>query len=299
MKAPEITLYGYGYVGRAVAAFLERHYTLQIFDPAVRDPLVVNDRLALRATPFAVICVPTPSRSDGSCDTSIVEEIVDRSTHDCYLIKSTVVPGTTARLVAQTQKQIAFSPEYLGEGRYEIPFWKDMPHPTEMRLHSFHIFGGLRSTTQRWVELWQRVAGWGPTYAQTDSTTAELVKYMENAFLATKKIFCDEFYDVAQRIGVDYAELKELWLLDGRIGRSMTLIYPDSRGFGGKCLPKDVSALVRWAASEGHESELLTAVLEANERLRARTGRTPAPPDAILVDALRETGCGAEALPTA
>jgi UDPglucose 6-dehydrogenase len=253
-----ITIYGFGYVGQAVWRFLKDHYRVQVYDPSfpqeqikADDPILIRERADLEAAPYAVICVPTPMRKDGTCDTSIVEEVLRGSRHDYYLIKSTVVPGTTKRLIQSTKKKIAFSPEYIGEGKYEIPFWRNLPHPTNMKLHQFHIFGGDRAITTKWVEVWQKVAGWSPTYAQTDSTTAELVKYMENSFLATKKIFCDEFYSIAEAVGVDYNELKELWLLDGRMGRSMTLIYPESRGFGGKCLPKDVNAIVKRAEEAG------------------------------------------------
>mgnify|MGYP001588600365 FL=1 len=114
------------------------------------------------------------------------------------------------------------------------------------------------------------MAGWSPVYVQTDSTTAELVKYMENSFLAAKKIFCDEFFDIAQSFGVDYNELKELWLLDGRMGRSMTLIYPESRGFGGKCLPKDINAIVKQAEKQGYVPKLLKQVLSINKELRKK-----------------------------
>jgi UDPglucose 6-dehydrogenase len=271
----DITLYGFGYVGRAVWQFLEDHYQVQIFDPyyspvapVVDDPTIVRQKKELVQTDFAIICVPTQPRADGACDTSIVEDVIKNSKHKYYLIKSTITPGTTKRLVKSTKKQIAFSPEYIGEGKYEIPFWKDFPHPTNMKLHQFHIFGGERSLTTKWIELWQKVAGWSPTYAQTDSTTAELVKYMENSFLATKKIFCDEFYNIAQSLGVDYNELKELWLLDGRNGRSMTLIYPESRGFGGKCLPKDVNAIVKCAEVAGYQPKLLKQVLASNKEFR-------------------------------
>ncbi|TAL49410.1 hypothetical protein EPN83_00670 [Patescibacteria group bacterium] len=103
---------------------------------------------------------------------------------------------------------------------------------------------------------------------KTDSTTAELAKYMENAFLATKKIFCDEFYDIARSFDVDYNELKELWLLDGRMGRAMTLIYPEARGFGGRCLPKDVSAIIKHSEKWGHTPKLLKQVLSLNKELK-------------------------------
>ena len=68
--------------------------------------------------------------------------------------------------------------------------------------------------------------------------------YMENCYLATKVVFCNEFYDFAKKVGVDYNKLRETWLLDPRIGRSHTFVYDDNRGFGGSCLPKDTSAFV-------------------------------------------------------
>src|ERR1700704_757513 len=115
METPEITVYGFGYVGKAVVAFLERHYRIQIFDPFVEDPRVTKCWDDLRPTACAVICVPTPTKADGTCDIAAIEDLVRRSAHDFYLIKSTVTPGSTAGLAKSTNKQIAFSPEYLGE----------------------------------------------------------------------------------------------------------------------------------------------------------------------------------------
>ena len=63
-------------------------------------------------------------------------------------------------------------------------------------------------------------------------------------------------------------ELKELWLLDGRIGKAMTLIFPDARGFGGKCLPKDLNAIIQHAEKAGYEPKLLKQVLAVNKEVR-------------------------------
>ena len=255
---------------------------MNVCDPHIADDAIETHGADLKPhqqisdlppSDYAVICVPTPMGKTGAADTTTVKQIIKDSNHKWHLIKSTIPPGTTQELIKATKKQIAFSPEYIGEGggsKYEVPFWQGYPHPTNMKLHQFHIFGGARVVTKKWVEVWQKVAGWGPTYAQTDSTTAELVKYMENSYLATKKIFCDEFYDIAGALGVDYNELKELWLLDGRMGRAMTLIYPDSRGFTGKCLPKDVSAIIKRAEAAGYSPKLLKQVMATNKRLRKK-----------------------------
>lgn len=285
----KITLYGFGYVGKAVFNFLKDHYGVEVVDPhakeADKDGVLPGDKYPAHNffenreqmleglkgfwSKHAVICVPTPMSEDGSCDTSIVEEILKNTKHEFYLIKSTVPPGTIDYLASlDRSKKIAFSPEYIGEGKYEIPYWLNYPHPTNMKVHSFHIFGGEKEATTEWVNVWQRIAGWTANYQQTDARTAEMVKYAENMFLATKKIFCDELYEVCQALGIDYNTLKELWLLDGRIGRPMTMIFPDARGYSGKCLPKDTNAIVKRAEQAGYTPELWRQVIASNKKFR-------------------------------
>jgi len=271
----KITIYGYGYVGKAVARFLADHYELQIVDPNPNcGARVLHDSGSIEPTEFAILCAPTPMRADGSCETAIIEKIIGAGAHDHYLVKSTVPPGTTERLQAMLDalgggKTVCFSPEYIGEGTYNIPWWKDFAHPTDIAKHSFHIFGGPSKAPRRWVEIWQRVAGWVPRYAQTDSRTAELVKYAENMFLAAKKTFCTELYRVAEAMGVDYQELRELWLLDARIGTAMTLVFADKLAFGGKCLPKDTQALVQASMDHGYFPKLFQDVIDRNKEFAA------------------------------
>lgn len=260
MTRPRIAIYGQGYVGRAVAAFLEGHYPIVRIDPAMGFP---NNG---EGCSHAVICVPTPALPWGQCDTSIVELLVADigAQHAHILIKSTVPPGTTDALDGNAAGDVCFSPEYVGEGGFPIPYWEGHPHPTDMAKHSFHIFGGHPAATSEWVTIWQRAAGWGPRIFQTDAKTAELTKYAENAYLATKKVFCSELALVARAMGVDYHALRELWLLDTRIGRAMTMVYPDQLAFGGKCLPKDTAALLAHARAMGVQMPLLDAVIAVN-----------------------------------
>ena len=97
-----------------------------------------------------------------------------------------------------------------------------------------------------------------------DSRTAELAKYMENCFLATKVIFCNEFYDLAQKMNISYTELRETWLMDERMGRSHTFVFPEDRGYDGKCLPKDVDALISQAEELDVDMQVLNAVKQKN-----------------------------------
>ena len=178
---------------------------------------------------------------------------------------STVAPGTTERLVRETGKRIVFQPTY---GPGETP-----GHP----FGDFHqvrwlILGGEREATNQVVPLYQTVYNADTAIWQTDARTAELTKYMENAYLAMKVTFCNEFYEMARTFAVDYNELRELWLQDPRMGRSHTFVFEDERGYGGKCLPKDVSAIIQAARMHGYSSHLLTAMTEANERFRTANG---------------------------
>jgi UDPglucose 6-dehydrogenase len=90
---------------------------------------------------------------------------------------------------------------------------------------------------------------------------------MENCFLATKVTFCNEFYDIAESFGVDYNELREIWLLDGRIGRSHSTVFEDKRGFTGKCLPKDLNALIKASEKNGYKPNLLKSINETNNEM--------------------------------
>src|SRR3989344_3961415 len=238
MTKGQVAIIGYGYVGKAMHKIFPNAL---VYDVNMGSQDEVNEKAEL-----AIICVPTPSKEDGFCDTSVVEEMIGWLKTPLILIKSTIPPGTTEKLKEKYQKRFCFSPEYIGEGKYAIPPWK-YPDPEDPRFHGFLIIGGARPDAERITQIFQRRLGPDTVYRITDSKTAELTKYMENAWLATKVIFCNEFYDIAEKFGVSYAELRELWLLDPRVGRMHTAVFADERGFGGKCLPKDVSAIIKAA----------------------------------------------------
>jgi len=276
----KLAIIGIGYVGKAITRLFAGRYDLIAkdvnfeieCDAATYTPnkimVLSTDYEKVNTCDAAIICVPTAMRKDGSCDTSIVEFVIKNCQCRYILIKSTVPPGTTKRLAKQYQysRRIVFSPEYLGESKYYTP--AEYPHPTDLKQHSFQIFGGERSATNFFVELFQRVMGPSCRYFQTDSTTAELVKYMENAWGATKVTFANEFYRIAQTFGADYREVRELWLLDGRIERAHTCVFENNFGYGGKCLPKDINAIIQACMNKGYAPELLVEVEKSNKRFR-------------------------------
>lgn len=258
---------GYGYVGKAMCRLFERRFDVTIYDIASHP-----DPSKIVGCEFILICVPTPARGDGMCDITAVQSAaktaLTANPNALVCIKSAVPPGMTDMLNAAHQTSVFHvSPEYMGEGKNPVPPW-EYPDPVDATFHDFVIVGGPRASE---VLTWfQAVMPLTARYVSCRAREAELCKRMENAFFSAKVAFVNEMYDIAQAMGVDWHTLRELWLMDPRIGRSHTAVFPDDRGFGGKCLPKDLSALITEADRAGVDAEMLKSVRGVNEKWRRR-----------------------------
>jgi UDPglucose 6-dehydrogenase len=269
-----IGIVGYGVVGRALAklfGYEAGNPDVRVYDKFVVGMNNAQSKAAIQDCALVFVAVPTPEAADGSCDLTAVEEVVSWVTPPMCL-KSTVPPGTVDRLIRETGKRICFSPEYVGETRWHP--WK------EIESHGFVIVGGEKILCETVVRVYQQYLGPLVRYYMTDAKTAELCKYMENCFLATKVAFVNQFYDLAQVYGVSYNELRELWLADERIGRSHTIVT-EERGYRGRCLPKDIAAMIQAAKPFGG-APLLEAVDRYNDEICRRAD-----------DARRTTSSGA------
>jgi len=208
---------------------------------------------------IAFVCVPTEKKKNDSCDTSIVEEVINAHTEHVHVfcIKSTVPPGTT-NCLDKKYYCVAFSPEYFGATQHANSYSYD-----------FVIIGG-KSTPRAWIaRAYEEVSSGDLKIYQTDSTTAELVKYMENSWLAMKVSFCNEFARIADKYDVDYRELRELWLADPRINRSHTFVYRDKPYYESHCLSKDIPAIIKAVEEQGYTPGLLRAMEDYNNKRRA------------------------------
>ena len=252
-RTDRIGIIGAGFVGQSL---LKLFGDCPIYDPAKG----FTDRQAVNRCRFAFICVPTPTAPDGSCDTSIVQEVVEWCDSEIIIIRSTVAPDTTDRLRFQTGKRIIFQPEYIGE---------TAAHPLlDHQAQGFSVLGGPIEDTSPVADFYKRYYHAGHRFYFCPAIIAELAKYMENAFYAMKVTFCNEFFDIARGFGVDYNELREVWLADPRISRDHTFVYPDDRGFSGKCLPKDTSAIIAAACERGVICRLLESLMTFNAEYR-------------------------------
>ena len=248
-------IYGLGVVGRAMRELFP--------DSGIHDTAKGFHWLDAHRDDLAVVCVPTESTAYGACDTSIVEDTVHSTPCEYVLIKSTVPPGTTARLALETGKHIVFSPEFLSESKYWVP--PQFPQPGDARSHGFVILGGSPEDCSVVADVLLPVLGPATRFRFMRSDEAELVKYASNAFGALKVTFANDLRRICEAAKVNYHTVREGWIDDPRVGPMHTAAFVNARGFSGKCLPKDTLALQRFCNSLNLRLPLLDSVLEANQ----------------------------------
>ncbi len=249
---------GLGVVGSAVATWFERQgRRVVVYDP----PKGFDEPNVLREADVVFVCVPTPYGEHGY-DGSALEAAVDAiPPGPAIVVKSTVLPGTTERLQAEHADRVfLFNPEFLRERTAE----EDFVRPDRQIV-------GYTGRSRPYAEALLASLPAAPYARIMPATDAELVKYMTNAFLALKVVFANQFYDLCERLGADYDLVREGAAADPRIGPShLDVLDGGERGYGGKCLPKDMKALIDFATTLGVPLRLLRTADALNDRLRAR-----------------------------
>ena len=259
MKKIKVGVIGNGYVGEAISFAFSSISEIFVFDTDPSKSL--SDIESVHNCDFVFICVPTPMFEDGSQDLSYVESTFKNATQKpVYILKSTVLPGTTESLSIQyPDLKIIFSPEFLTERTSKI----------DMLTQSRIILGGNLSLIEKAKTLFlQRFKN--KNIILTDSKTAELTKYMNNTFFATKVSIMNEFKLLCDKIGANWDDALRGFVSDGRIGDSHLNVpgHDGKLGYGGTCFPKDVNALLSF--SKKFNIELNTIAGGWNTNLKVR-----------------------------
>jgi UDPglucose 6-dehydrogenase len=276
-----IGVIGYGYVGQAVGHFFSRNRKANvcIFDKA--KPELGNFEDVVSKSELIFVCVPTPMQQDGSCHTGIVEEVLDNIYLEAInggrdldsfivVIKSTVYPGFIERMKEEfVNLRVVFSPEFLTEKNS----FQDIVNQNRI------IVGGDEEDALIVLRYFQNVekerfeSGELNLFATT-STTAELVKLFANGILAAKIMFCNEIYLIAQALGVEYEEVRQLACLDERIGSSHTMVpgHDGWKGYGGHCFEKDLNNLKNVCKQLNVDEKVISAVVQRNHEVREKEG---------------------------
>jgi UDPglucose 6-dehydrogenase len=205
------------------------------------------------------ICVPTPRDSDGSCDTSIVESVIRSIDSQEYkgtiCIKSTVTPGFTDKISKTFNRNICFVPEFLRERCATSDFIDN---------HDVCIIG---ASSQSDYEKIKNAHGHLPDkFVKVSPSEAEISKYFNNIYNAMLVVFANSFYEVCEKAGADYKKVKDAIVNRDHINDFYLECNEDLRGFGGPCLPKDISALSIFCKDMG--VRFFDNLIEENEKYK-------------------------------
>ena len=265
-----IGIIGKGFVGSAVefgfSAQTGCDSIIKVYD---KDPTKSTNTLeeTVNKSDFIFLSVPTPSNPDGSMHLGILEsalhdiQTVNKRKDNIILIRSTVVPGTTTKLCKKFKKlNIVFNPEFLTERSAKFDFINQ----------SRFILGGRKRNTSRVADLYRWRFGDSIPCIETNFNTAEMIKYMNNCFFATKVSFMNEMYQISKKANVDWDMAVEGFVRDGRIGHThLNVPGPDGKlGFGGSCFPKDIQAMIEFGENLGMDLNTLQGAWQTNLEVR-------------------------------
>jgi GDP-mannose 6-dehydrogenase len=296
----QISIFGLGYVGAVTAACFARdgHEVVGVdVDPtklsmirAGQSPIVeaelpeliregvANGRIRVTSdsmegvieTEASLVCVGTPSRRDGSLDTSVVCEVMkqigsalkEKKSSHLLIVRSTLLPGTVNQTIVPLLQEssgkrvdedfdVCFNPEFLREGTSV----KDFYNPP------FTVVGTRRPEVATSVQaLYHQVEA---PLLTTTVEVAEMVKCICNSFHALKIVFANEVGTLCKAMNIDSHEVMRIFCADQKLNISAAYLKPGF-AFGGSCLPKDLRALEYQARTLAQELPVIRAILPSN-----------------------------------
>jgi len=253
----KIGVIGYGMVGSAITqAFRDQRHSVAVYDIKILDSKI-EDTID---SDIIYVCVPTKQNSDGSCDLSIVEQTVEKlSTFEfkgTVAIKSTVEPGTTSNLQAKYKDlTLAHVPEFLRERCGYQDFTEN---------HNVLIVG--TDHEKAFLDVVNSHHPYPKNTIRVKSSESELAKYFSNSYKALRTVFSTSFGQMSEHLNVDYNNVLQAFLLEDVKSDAYLKYTSEFKGFGGSCLPKDVSALNHYCAKEKLDLDVFDFTLKQNDK---------------------------------
>lgn len=255
-----IGIVGCGIVGNACKFGFEKlgHNVL------VHDTKLQTSIKDLIVCDIVYVCVPTPMRDDGSCDTSIVESVLAELSLAEYTsivaIKSTVPPGTTEELKNKYQKHfydVIFVPEFLRE-RCAISDFVEHQKLLAVGTNNDYSYNLVVECHGHYPESIVRLT----------ATQAEILKYFHNTFNALRVVFANEFYEIAKSFGQDYTPIKNALLKTSSVPDIYLDVNENMRGYSSICWNKDVPAIVSLCKQQNIKIPLIETIPIGNENYK-------------------------------
>jgi len=256
LKNLKIGVMGVGMVGGALKNYFEKKGIKPFLYDKGKNLGSVEE---VNQTDVIFICVPTPFDKEKGFDLSFIEDACKNIKRGkIIVIKSTVLPGVTEKLQKKyPQHKFLFNPEFLTE----LTADQDMQYPDRQIIgytkQSYNIAGDIL-----------QILPLAPFEKIMPATEAETVKYFGNTWFSVKVIFANQMSDLCQKLGIDYNRVMEAAAADKRIGRThLEVFHKNYRGYGGKCLVKDIRTLIQFADNNGIDLKLHKIVEEINNQL--------------------------------
>lgn len=263
VKKYKFGVIGYGFLGTAIVHGFGLHADIKIYDKFM-DYDSIED--VVNHADVIWIGLPTPmNMNTGAIDLSIIDEnlakineLAKPEDNKIVVIKSTIVPGSTRQFANKYENlNFVMNPEFLTARNNRLDF-----------ICASRIIIGSEA---QWVgdkmeEVYHYRFGRSAPIYRCGWEEAELTKYGSNCFFALKISYFNFIYELCQRLRLDFDEIRDMILADGRIGRSHANVpgWDGQRGYSGSCFPKDVNALIKFAKDRGVDPMLLEASWEQN-----------------------------------
>ena len=253
-----VGIVGNGFVGIAVYQNLRDKVKCKVFD--VDKNRCLNSLDDVIRQDFIFVCLPTPMRTTGECDLSILddffEDLPDNLT-GTFVIKSTVPIGTTKKYTER--HNVIHNPEFL-TARNAVEDYAKAER---------NIVGGNKELCVDFTCFFEACFPKIPSII-VSSDESEAIKYFSNTFLAYKVAYFNKIYDFCKATGLEYTKVRQGVTADYRIGKSHTQVpgIDNDRGFGGTCFPKDLNSLITQFEDKGLNADMLKEVWLYNEEIR-------------------------------
>ncbi|MBU0530571.1 MAG: UDP-glucose/GDP-mannose dehydrogenase family protein [Candidatus Aenigmatarchaeota archaeon] len=254
-----------------------------IYEPGLEEMLKEHAGNKLKATTdiksavkdseVVFVCVGTPSDENNRMDLKYVKQacidignVLKECDYRVIVIKSTVIPESVEKIIIPLLEEssgkkagndfgVCMNPEFLREGSA----LKDFLEPDRTVIGEYDKRSG--------DVLEQVYSGFGGPTLRTNIKVAELIKYANNAFLATKISFSNEMGNICKRLGVDAYDVMNGVGMDHRFS---PLFFSAGAGWGGSCFPKDVAAIVEKGKELSYDPKFLEEVININKRQKVR-----------------------------
>jgi UDPglucose 6-dehydrogenase len=260
-------------ISQGDSTFFEPNLEKRLRNGLKKNLIITNNFLLIKNCDYIFVTVGTPQKSNGAIDLSMIKKAVtsigeilqQSSNRPIILIKSTVIPGTMKDIILRILENkshkkagkdfgLISNPEFLQESSAI----KDTIYP-----HAI-VLGGYKTKFMKKAQRFFAKLHPNVPIITTNHQTAEMIKYANNSFLATKISFINQLSTICQNIpGANVDDIATTIGLDPRIGKQFLNAGP---GYGGSCLPKDMKALINFSGEVGVNPTLLHAVEKTNEK---------------------------------